>query len=120
MTQNPKEPADILHKRAVRRFNALTSSILGEISAMLKKAKLLPIPELQMNNPNFTEIVEQLRLYRMLSEMAADLLKIEKQDDLNDLDTYIGLADDLAKAIDADDYDALCGAIAALDEKPYI
>jgi len=36
------------------------------------------------------------------------------------LDEYIELADDLAQAIIADSFDALCGAIAALDEKPYI
>lgn len=115
-----KEPADLLHKRAVNKFNSLYSAILGEISAMLKKAKLLPIPELQRNNPNFTEIVEQLKLYRAFSGMASDLLKVDKNQDLSELDDYIHLADELAKAIDADDYDALCGAIAALDQKPYV
>lgn len=120
MTQEAKEPADLLHKKAVNRFNSLTSSILGEVSYMLKKAKLLPIPELQRNNPTFSEVVEQLKLYRMLSEMAVDLLKIDNSAELKELDVYIGLADELAKAIDAGDHDALCAAISALDEKPYI
>ncbi len=87
---------------------------------MLKKAKLLPIPELKCNNPTFAETVTQLRLYRDFSVIVADMLKLDKNDDLKELDIYIGLVDDLAKAIDSDDYDALCAAIAALDEKPYI
>ncbi|CAM3806749.1 hypothetical protein [Xenorhabdus thuongxuanensis] len=119
MTKDSEEAIKILLKRAVNRFNDLYSAILGEISAMLKKAKLLPIPELQRNNPTFSDTVSELKLYRDLSIVVADLLKIDKNI-LKELNLYIDLADTLAKAIDADDYDALCGAISALDEKPYI
>ncbi|MDA5483092.1 hypothetical protein PGS49_20960 [Yersinia intermedia] len=115
-----KEPADMLHRRAVNRFNSLHSAILGEISSMLKKASLLPIPELQRNNPTFTEIVKQLKFFRELSDVAVKMLKIDKAEDLRELDDYILHAENLAEAIDSDDYDALCGAIAALNDKPYI
>lgn len=128
MTQNPsqrvvrfeQESVEILHKKAVNRFNTLTYGILGEISSMLSKAKLLPIPELQIHNPTFDEVVTQLRLYRALAERVAELLHIDKTNELNELDDYIELADDLAQAIASDHADALCAAIAALDEKPYI
>lgn len=36
------------------------------------------------------------------------------------IDEYLELADDLAQAIEADNPDTLCSAIAALDVKPYI
>ena len=128
MTQNPEqrvvtlhqESVEILHKRAVSRFNSLTYAIIGEISSMLSKAKLLPIPELQLNNPTFEEVVKQLRLYRDLSEKVAELLKIDRSTELTELDEYIELADDLAQAIVADNADGLCAAIAALDDKPYV
>lgn len=115
-----KEPAGNLHKRAVIKFNSLYSTILGEISSMLKKARLLPIPELKQNNPTFTEIVTQLKYFRELSGVAVELLNIDRNEDLSDLDDYIRLADNLAQAIDSDDYDSLCEAIAALNDKPYI
>ncbi|MGT3492063.1 hypothetical protein [Klebsiella pneumoniae] len=117
MTRNPgDESVEVLHKRAVARFNSLTYAI----SSMLSKAKLLPIPELQLNNPTFEEVVSQLRLYRALSEKVAELLKIDRKDELAELDAYIELADDLAQAIVADNPEGLCAAIAALDEKPYV
>ena len=120
MTRNPgDESVEVLHKRAVARFNSLTYAIIGEISSMLSKAKLLPIPELQLNNPTFEEVVSQLRLYRALSEKVAEL-KIDRKDELAELDAYIELADDLAQAIVADNPEGLCAAIAALDEKPYV
>ena len=90
MTRNPgDESVEVLHKRAVARFNSLTYAIIGEISSMLSKAKLLPIPELQLNNPTFEEVVSQLRLYRALSEKVAELLKIDRKDELAELDAYI-------------------------------
>lgn len=109
-----------LHKKAVQRFNSLTYSIIGEISSMLSKAKLMPIPDLQTHNPTFDKIVEQLWIYRKLAGNVADLLKIDKTHELDMLDEYIGYVDDLAQAIISDNADMLCGAIAALDEKPYI
>lgn len=109
-----------LHKQAVQRFNSLTSAIIGEISSMLSKAKLMPIPDLQTQNPTFDKIVEQLWMYKSLAVIVADLLKVDKKHELDMLDEYIGLVDNLAQAILSDDPDTLCGAIAALDEKPYI
>lgn len=128
MTQNPEprivdlqnESVETLHKKAVQRFNSLTSAIIGEISSMMSKAKVMPIPELQAHNPTFDKVVEQLRIYRALSGKVAELLGIDRQEELSLLDEYIELADDLAQAIIADSFDALCGAISALDEKPYI
>ncbi|HAT1527735.1 TPA: hypothetical protein PC505_001063 [Morganella morganii] len=109
-----------LHEKAINKFNELYSAIFGEISSMLRKAKLAPMIELQKHNPSFTETASQLKLYRDLSKVAADLIKIDQGSELAMLDEYISLVTNLAKAIDNDDYDALCGAISALDEKPYI
>lgn len=109
-----------LHKKAVDKFEEVYSSIFGEISSMLRKAKLMPMVELQKNNPTFTEIAAQLKIYRDFSALAVQLLKIDKDNEINTLDEHITLTTNLAKAIDEDDADALCAAIAALDEKPYI
>ncbi|MDC9591708.1 hypothetical protein PSI23_21100 [Xenorhabdus sp. XENO-10] len=79
MTKDNKDSIEIVHRRAVRKFNEFYSAIFGEISSMLKKAKLLPIPELQRNNPTFSDTVSVLKLYRDFSNLAADLLKIDKK-----------------------------------------
>lgn len=117
---NKNDISSALHDKAIRKFNEVYSAIFGEISSMLRKAKLMPMIELQKNNPSFTETAVQLKLYRDFSEIAAGLLKVDKNSELNMLDDYIALVTSLAEAIDKDDHDALCGAIAALDEKPYI
>ncbi|MCH6191231.1 hypothetical protein J9788_01055 [Serratia sp. X10] len=115
-----KESIESLHKKAVQRFNRLTYAIIGEVSSLLKKAKVMPLSDLQNHNPTFEEVVNQLRVFRALSEAAAKALGIDKAEELNEVDMYIDLADELAKAIASDDFDSLCGAIAALDSKPYI
>ena len=109
-----------LHKKAVEKFNDLYSAIFGEISSMLRKAKLRPMMELQKDNPSFTETAKQLKTYKDLSKAVAELLELDQSKELAMLDEYISLVTDLATAIDNDDHDALCGAISALDEKPYI
>ncbi len=87
---------------------------------MLKKAKIMPMEDLRSHNPTFEEIVTQLRIYRVIASAAAKALDISEEDEMVDPDIYIELADGLAKAIKSNDHDALCEAIAALDEKPYI
>ncbi|MBI6547392.1 hypothetical protein [Xenorhabdus lircayensis] len=109
-----------LHKRAVSRFHELHAAIFGEISSILKKAKLLPLIELRKHNPSFTEIAEELIKYRDLAQKVAAWLDIEEDQFSAYVDEYIALTRELAKAIDDDNPEALCGAIAALDEKPYI
>lgn len=109
-----------LRKIAIQRFNRLTYAIVGEISSMLKKAKIMPMEDLRSHDPTFEEIVKQLRVYRLVASAAADALGISEEDEMADPDIYIELADGLAKAIKSNDHDALCEAIAALDEKPYI
>ncbi|MEQ1965245.1 hypothetical protein ABLB69_19315 [Xenorhabdus khoisanae] len=109
-----------LHKKATGRFREMHAIIFGEISSILKKAKLMPLIELRKHNPSFTEIAEELIRYRELAKKVATWLDIEEDQFSAYVDEYIALTRELAKAIDDDDPDALCGAIAALDDKPYI
>jgi len=117
---NQASSTDILVIKAKRRFQGLHSEIVGEISTILKKAKLMPIVELQANDPSFTAIVEELRRMRQILEILHDHLGDEISHNMSILDTYIDLADSLAQAIANDSPDCLGEAIAALDEQPYI
>jgi prephenate dehydrogenase len=111
-------PDDHLLENAKKRFNTLHSSIYGEISSMLSKAKIMPMPDLMMQNPSFTRLVQILKEFREPLSILAPMLEID--DELPMLDEYISLAEKLADAIESESHDNLCGVIAALDEKPYI
>lgn len=112
---------EFLLKRAKSRFSGLQAIIFGEISSMLRTAKLLPLYELQTQNPTFMQIVEQLREYRDIAKQVASMLGgVISQSEIDDVSEYLAFAEDLAEAIDANSPDSLCAAIAALDEKPYI
>ena len=106
-------------EKARKMFNSLHSAIFGEISAMLRTAKLTPILTLRDVNPSFTTMVDALEEY------LAILVKLDAFTDmischLDDTRKYLKLVRNLAKAIDNDDSESLCEAISALDEKPYI
>lgn len=120
MTQNVVALQSELHRKAVNRFNELHSSIFGAISAMLVQAKLQPMTSLRGKDPSFTALVTELAFYRDVAENIGQLLEINYHQQLAMIDEYLNLAKDMADAIDSDSDDALCGAIAALDEKPYI
>jgi len=121
VTQNSNEPdfGEAFHKKAVNRFNELHSSIFGSISSMLSQAKIQPMGTLRGKNPSFTALVDELSLYRTVAEKLGNLLE-DGRENLAMIDEYLELARGMANAIDNDNHDALCAAIAALDEKPYI
>ncbi|MCE9882032.1 hypothetical protein LZ641_17090 [Hafnia paralvei] len=109
-----------LHDQAVDEFNRLHGTMIGEISAMLKTAKVAPLVDLRKNNPTFTSVVEELRFYRNVCAQLVPHFSVDKTSEIKMIDEYLELADDLAQAIEADNPEALCAAIAALDVKPYI
>jgi hypothetical protein len=105
---------------AVKRFNGLHGCIFGDISSMLRTAKLAPIEDLRAHDPNFTEMVGILEEYKIIIVSLSAFLEQITEHTINRLDEYINLARKLAEAIESHCYDALGAAIAALDEKPYI
>ncbi|CNL53225.1 TPA: hypothetical protein ACGAHI_001294 [Yersinia enterocolitica] len=112
--------SNVQREKAIEEFNRLHSTMFSEISSMLKEAKLAPMLTLRAKNPTFSSLVIELINYRQIYVAIAQILDLDKEDEIGMISEYLALADDLAKAIDADDADALCGAIAALDVKPYI
>lgn len=112
--------SNVQREKAIEEFNRLHSTMFSEISSMLKEAKLAPMLTLRVKNPTFSSLVIELINYRQIYVAIAQILDLDKEDEIGMISEYLALADDLAKAIDADDADALCGAIAALDVKPYI
>ncbi len=120
MTNNVLSINRRLHDQAVDEFNRLHGTMIGEISAMLKSAKVAPLVELRKKDPTFASVVAELRFYRDVCAALVPHFSVDKTSDIEMIDEYLKLADDLAKAIEADDSDALCAAIAALDVKPYV
>lgn len=121
MSQNSNDDEfyEAFHKKAVNRFNELHSSIFGSISSMLSQAKIQPMGSLRGKNPSFTALVDELVLYKTVAEKLGNLLD-ERRENLAMINEYLLLARAMADAIDTENHDALCEAIAALDEKPYI
>ncbi|WP_210531577.1 hypothetical protein [Pantoea ananatis] len=121
MSQFSKEPEfdEAFYKKAVNRFNELHSSIFGSISSMLSQAKIQPMGTLRGKNPSFTALVDELELYRTIAGKLGTLLGGSNAN-LAMIDEYLELARSMADAIDGENHDGLCAAIAALDEKPYI
>lgn len=108
---------NLLHE-AKKRYNRLHAAIFGEISSMLRIAKLEPIERLYGLDPSFTKLVEQLKQFRKIVEVLAPMLDLNGE--LGMIDEYISIAEELAVSIDAQNSDALCVAIAKLDDKPYV
>ncbi|MGC0989765.1 hypothetical protein WKH43_11835 [Pantoea agglomerans] len=120
MTQNVSSINQKLHDQAVDEFNRLHGTMIGEISSMLKTAKVAPLIELRKKDPTFASVVAELKIFREVCVALAPHFSVDKTSEIKMIDEYLALADDLAEAIDADNTDALCAAIAALDVKPYI
>ncbi|MEX6160663.1 hypothetical protein AB6G16_02315 [Proteus mirabilis] len=68
------QSAEFVLKIAKKRFNGLQAIIFGEISAMLKTSKLLPLYELQNQNPTFKDIVAELTTYRDIATQVATIV----------------------------------------------
>jgi hypothetical protein len=120
VTQSVTSINQKLHDQAVDEFNRLHGTMIGEISAMLKTAKVAPLVDLRNKNPTFTSVVAELRFYRDVCAQLVPHFSVDKSSEIAMIDEYLELADDLAQAIEADNPDTLCSAIAALDVKPYI
>ena len=120
MTQNVLPINKRLHDQAVDEFNRIHGTMIGEISAMLKTAKVAPLVDLRKKDPTFASVVAELRMFRDVCCALAPHFLVVTSSDIADIDKLLTLANDLAQAIDADDSDSLCAAIAALDVEPYI
>ncbi len=107
-------------KAAKNRFNTIYSGIFGEISSMLKLAKLCPIHELQSRDPSFMKLLDELKQYHKIVIELNTIFAFSSEIDVSRLGEYINVVENLAKAIDSGDLDDLTQAIAQLDEKPYI
>ncbi len=120
MTQNVSPINKRLHDQAVDEFNRLHGTMIGEISAMLKTAKVAPLVDLRKKDPTFSSVVEELRAFRDVCCALAPHFRVDKTSEIAEIDKLLNMANNLAQAIEADDPDALCAAIAALDVEPYI
>lgn len=109
-----------LLKLARNRFNIIYSGIFGEISSMLKLAKLCPIHVLQSQNPSFTYLLNELKSYEKIVIELNGIFKFAEQEDVTRISEYILVAEKLANAIDNYNIEELTQAISELDEKPYI
>jgi hypothetical protein len=107
-------------KRAKKRFHSLHTSILGEITSMLRKAKFMPLVELSGHNPSFIEMVEELENFRAGAEQLAKIFDIDSAESFAMINKCIELARNLAIAIDDECHDSLGAAVAALDDMPYV
>lgn len=105
--------------KAKLNYNRLHSNIMGEISFMLKTAKIEPMHHLAGLDPSFTSLVVDLERYMEIIKKLRDALDITSTD-IELVAEYIVLARNLAESIDSGCSDNLCAAVAALDEKPYI
>lgn len=109
-----------LKKIAIQRFTRLHGAMFGEISGMLKKAKLSPMEALQANEPSFSQMAESLEEYLDTLEVLRQRIEDIEVSVIEHAKEYLQLIKNLATAIDAGCTDMLGEAIAELDEKPYI
>lgn len=103
---------------AKKRYRHLHNAIFGEISSMLCRAKIEPMERLHGLDPSFTALVNELKFMREVVAALAPMLGLNGE--IGMIDEYILLAEGLATSIDSEDSDALCAAIAKLDDKPYV
>lgn len=106
-------------EEAIALFRQNYNIMFGDISGMLRKAKLTPIMDLQGQDPSFTNMAVELEHYMFLLDKLGCEIEISSQY-MARAREYLILVHQLAEAIENDDCDSLGAAIAALDEKPYI
>jgi len=105
--------------KAKSEYKRLHSSIIGEISSMLKTAKIEPMHNLIGLDQSFTSLVVDLESYMMIIEKLKEALDINDRE-IGIVREYITLARGIAESIDSWCSDTLGAAVAALDEKPYV
>lgn len=99
-------------------FIDLQSKVMGEISAMLRRAKLTSIMDLADEVETFTESAEELEHFSKITHALAPMLGVEAE--AAALDPYIDAVKRLGQAIDNGCSDSLGAVIAELDDLPYI
>jgi hypothetical protein len=100
------------------KFYVLYHRCFGDITAMLRKAKVMPMGDLAAHNPSFTQMVINLKELREVAKQVSDLLNIGE--DFTHLDLCISLTESLANSIESQCHDSLGSAVAALDQTPHI
>ncbi|WP_258239979.1 hypothetical protein [Pseudidiomarina homiensis] len=99
-------------------FVDLQSKVMGEISAMLRTAKLTSIMDLADEAETFTESAEELEHFSKVTHTLAPMLGFEAK--AAALEPYIDAVKRLGQAIDNGCSDSLGAVIAELDDLPYI
>lgn len=121
MTQDTNNIADISVTRLndqKAQFNLLYARCFGEISSMLKKARVMPMIELANHNPSFKHMASELKGFIVLVKQLSAILELSP--DFTHLDECIELIESLANSIESQCQDSLGTAVAALNDKPYI
>ncbi|MBI0155123.1 hypothetical protein [Gilliamella sp. W8128] len=104
---------DILAE-AKKAFETTQNRIYGEISILLKYAKLNAYDILKARNPSYSEVVESLKQYLEIVELLAPIIKTP-QHVIDDLNLVLVHFSELAKGIDEENIDIICEATAKLD-----
>ncbi|HGF7521923.1 TPA: hypothetical protein AB5A43_003368 [Vibrio cholerae] len=117
--RNDGNDGDKLKRSAIQRFTRLHGAMYGEISSMLRRAKLAPMEALQAHEPSFTQMAVELEEYLGVLVVLSQMLDLEEHV-ITHATEYLLLIKKLASAIEVGDPELLGEAIAALDEKPYI
>ncbi len=99
-------------------FHHYHSKVMGEISSMLRRAKLTSVMHLAGERPTFSETARELEYFANIVKVLAPLLHLEQQAEA--LVPYIEAVKRLGEAIDSGCEDSLGEAIAELDQLPYI
>jgi hypothetical protein len=96
----------------------LYDALLHAANRVLHQAKNFHISVLQLENPTYAQVAEQFRevasLITFLANDIDDSLTSAKADE------YVSCMEGIARAIDADDADALNKFVKQLDERPFL
>ncbi|OCG08775.1 hypothetical protein A9G13_01560 [Gilliamella sp. wkB178] len=104
---------DILVK-AKKDFETIQNRVYGEISLLLKYAKLNAYDILKAKNPSYSEVVESLKKYLEIVELLTPIIKTP-QHVIDDLNLVLDHFSELAKGIEEENIEMICEAIAKLD-----
>ncbi|WP_392565797.1 hypothetical protein RHO15_09545 [Utexia brackfieldae] len=111
-------------KSAKLQFKGYYSQIFGAIVSCFRKAKLMPLEDLQCENPTFTQIAQDLKkFYRTMEILNTSFLEEDdkiSQNELGCIKKYTELLERLGSAIDNEDIEEMTEVVAILAEEPYI
>lgn len=96
----------------------LYDSLLHAANRVLHQAKTFHISVLQLENPSYAQIAEQFRHVASLIAFLAD--QIDDSLTGHKADEYVCCMEGIAKAIDADDAEALKKFVDQLDKRPFL